>query len=149
MSTVAPVVSEYTNAYNYTQPNAAQNDYTIAYYVEPYIEKIRAMGVQVFDGGLLSNNQAGSLGCWGNSSCSYYQNTWLTNTAFWVASVAWEGSASYQSRIKYIDTNHSYSYSGYEGATSYGVRPTITIRTADIELLGHDYFENLPPPLPR
>ena len=149
MSTVAPVVSEYTNAYNYTQPNAAQNDYTIAYYVEPYIEKIRAMGVQVFDGGLLSNNQAGSLGCWGNSSCSYYQNTWLTNTAFWVASVAWEGSSSYQSCIKYIDKNHSYSYSGYEGATSYGVRPTITIRTADIELLGHDYFENLPPPLPR
>ncbi len=143
-STVAPNVSEFTNAYNYTQPNASENDYTIAYYVEPYINRIKAMGVTVYDGGLLSNNEAASLGCSGNTSCSTYSNTWVTNTNYWVASVAWEGSASYQSRIKTVGTNRSYSYTDYNSVTGFGVRPTITINTSDIPLLPHSYFENKP-----
>lgn len=144
MSSVRPNVSEYTNPFNYTQPVVSESDYTIAYYVEPYIRKIENMGVTVYDGGLLSNNQASSLGCSGNSSCSYYRNTWLRNTSFWVASVAWEGSASYQSRIKTISRNGSYSYTDHNSVTSYGVRPIITINTSDIALLNHEYFENKP-----
>lgn len=144
LNTVTPNVSEYTNSNNYTKPVVAEGDYTIAYYVEPYIEKMKAMGLTVHNGGLLSNSQASSLGCSGNTSCSYYQNTWLTNTSFWVASVAWQGSASYQNCIKYIDKNRSYGFEEYNSVTSYGVKPTITINSSDIKLLPHDYFVNKP-----
>ncbi len=138
------LIPEATKPSSQTFYKAKENDYGIALYVEDYISKVRSLGVDVIDGGLLSNNQASSLGCSGNSTCSNYSNPWLKNTSFWVASVAWEGSANYQSCIKTIGKNGAYSYTGYNDVSNYGVRPTITVNTSDIEQKDHQYFENKP-----
>ena len=51
------------------------------------------------------------------------------------------GQVSYQTQL--VSINGGYEFDDYNAVRA-GVRPTITIRTSDIELLPPEYFENKP-----
>ena len=139
LSTVAPIVSVFPNSVGYSTLRVEESDYTIAYYVEPYIKRLKDMGVTILDGNIVSRDQAYSLGCGYSGFCSA---SWMLNLNYWTGSVEWEGQPSYQNAL--VTIYNSLSSSSYNVVNS-GVRPTITIRTSDIKLLDHEYFTNKQP----
>ena len=138
LSTVAPIIENTTNEYGFSVPKVVDGNYSIAYYVEQYVNKLRSMGVHIDEGNVISHSQALAVGCGYSKTCS---SSWMSNTRFWTGSVAWMGQAKYQNQV--VSIQGSYTFSEYNSVIS-GVRPTITIRTSDITLLGHDYFDNKP-----
>ncbi len=140
LSTVEPVVTDVVNSSNYSVPKVAESDYSIAYYVEPYLNKIRGLGVNVLGGGVISHSQISAIGG-GYSSSSWRGLGWLTNSRYWTGSVYWHGRVNWQQSL--VGLQGGYSPSEYNAVTI-GVRPTITISTSDIQLLPHSYFENQP-----
>ena len=119
------------------------NGYTIAYYVERYINTLKSMGAPpTVTGRLLSHEEAVSLGCdgtfsWDNniycSSVDEENNPTSGNAPDWVYSSSyWLGSASYYTNTWRIATTGKISYdiSFLEGDT--GVRPVIVIPTSTL-----------------
>lgn len=137
LSTVEPIVTDVVNSNNYSVPKVQESNYSIAYYVEPYINRIKGLGINVLDGGVISHSQLSEIGVGYRSSWSQYR--WLINTSYWTGSVYYHGNISYQNSL--VGINNSYSPSEYN-AVSEGVRPVIVINTSDITLLPHSYFEN-------
>ncbi len=139
LSTVEPIVTNVVNSYNYSVPKVQESDYSIAYYVEPYINKIKGLGVNVLDGGVISNSQISEIG--GGYSGSWNSCRWLINTYYWTGSIYFQGRVSYQGSL--IGISNSYSPSEYNAVTK-GVRPVVIVKTSDIPLLPHSYFEDKP-----
>ena len=108
------------------------NNYSIAYYTEPYIKKIRDYGINVIEGRLLTSDEASLLGCSKEKNCQWFSNNWLKNTSFWLSSVEWNGLD--KSRINTIDKDGFYKSEIYNSMSLYGVRPVIVIDKSIIEM---------------
>ena len=59
--------------------SVVKNDYTIAYYVEKYKDKLKEYGLEILDARLLTNEEAASLECSKESNCPWYKNEWIKN----------------------------------------------------------------------
>ena len=136
LSTVEPVVTNVVNSNNYSVPKVQESDYSIAYYVEPYINRIKNLGVNVIDGGVISHSQIVKNG--GGYRVSWNNCRWLIDTFYWTGSVYYHGNNSYQQSL--IGLRNTYAPSEYN-AVEVGVRPVVVINTSDISLLPHSYFE--------
>lgn len=119
------VVNEFLDKEKQSYIVAISNNYSIAYYLEPYIEKIEKYGVKVIEGRLLTNDEAIGLNCSKELNCQWDANDWLMNTSFWLGSVNWNNKIL--DNINTIDKNGNYSSNTYNSVTNYGIRPVIVI----------------------
>ena len=118
---VLNVNNNYDDIYNYTpvddgyhKYDLANNGYTIAYYVEGYVNRLGISGT----GRLLTNEEALSLAST-NSSIIY------NGTRYWLGSV----SGQYNVRYVYNNTITNNRYSNFRAVC---VRPVIEVNTSDI-----------------
>ena len=126
MNTTAPSIN-YTNSYGLAQ----NNGYTIAYYVEEYINTLGINGT----GRLLTVEEAVSLGCNSGGNCASTDpyEIGVTGTApAWVYnSTYWLGSAD-GDFVWIVRSDGGLSCSGFDNACNFGVRPVIVVSTSDI-----------------
>ena len=119
LSNVAPSI-DYTEGYGLAQ----NNGYTIAYYIEEYINTLGINGT----GRLLTVEEANTLGCSSNSYTCSSATSWLNN-----GSTFWLGSADNGYRVWDVHSGgdlDSYYFSDDGGV---GVRPVIVVNTSDIQ----------------
>ena len=123
---------DFPNVYdiNYVGELGTDN-YSIAYYVEQYKEKIEGIGVNDIDARLLTDQEAVGLGCLANNTSSTCpietdENSFITGTSFWLSSARSEGG------VRIISSSGTFTSftSGYD--SYYGVRPVIVVNTDDI-----------------
>ena len=97
------------------------NDYSVAYYVEEYKDKLETYGLTVQSARLLTYSEAtdSSIGC-SKTSWSCPTTGFITNTSFWL------GSAGDGSYAWYVLSVGEFSYGGLIG-NFFGVRPVIVI----------------------
>ena len=125
-STTAPSI-------NYEDFIANENDYSIAYYVEEYINTLGINGT----GRLLTFEEAVNLGCnsGGNCASTDIYEIGVTGTApTWVySSTYWLGSADDDSYVWIVDSvGELYDSSSFDTVNYIGVRPVIVVSTSDI-----------------
>ena len=114
MSSISPSYGTYTSGSN-TWRAAQDNGYTIAYYVEGYINTLKSLGaLNNIEGRLLTSEEAGSL-----------SSTIRGNWSYWL------GSASGASSVRYVRVGNIYNYSFWD-AKDYGVRPVIVVPTSSM-----------------
>ena len=110
MSTIAP-------SYVYNDPwgNAQNNGYTIAYYIEEYVNKLRELGGP-YDivGRLLTSNESSALSSTIKGTFSY-----------------WTGSIIDGGEISNVNPGNVY-YGSYWCGNVFGVRPAIEVSTSDM-----------------
>ncbi len=116
MSNIAPSYGTYT-ASGSTWRAAQDNGYTIAYYVEGYVNTLKSLGAP--------NNIEGRL-------LSYEEATVLSNTVKGNWSY-WLGSASCNYGVRNVDVGYINYVSYLWYGNLYGVRPVIIVSTSDIE----------------
>ena len=110
MSSVAPTYT-YGNPYGYAQDNG----YTIAYYVEGYVNRLKSLGApNNITGRLLTYEEANSL-----------SSTIKGNWSYWL------GSASHRSRVWDVFGGSMHGDNFWNDG-SYGVRPVIVVSTSEI-----------------
>lgn len=108
----------------------SSNNYSVAYYLEPYFEILKLYGLDLIEGRLMTGAEAAGLGCSKTENCPWYNYEWLKNTSFWLGSVEW--NTNYKNHINTIDKKGNYSSENYKKITTYGLRPVIVIATDDI-----------------
>ena len=114
MSNIAPSYGTYTSSGS-TWRAAQDNGYTIAYYVEEYVNTLKGLGApNNIEGRLLSYEEATSLP-------SAIKGNW----SYWLV------SASNNSRVKYVGSGYLSSYYFWFDGNN-GVRPVIIVSTSDI-----------------
>lgn len=110
MSTIAP-------SYVYNDPwgNAQNNGYTIAYYIEEYVNKLRELGGP-YDivGRLLTSDESSALSSTIKGTFSY-----------------WTGSIIDGGEISNVNPGNVY-YGSYWCGNVFGVRPAIEVSTSDM-----------------
>jgi len=110
MSSVAPAYT-YGNPYGYAQDNG----YTIAYYVEGYVNRLKSLGApNNITGRLLTYEEANSLSSTIRGTFSY-----------------WLGSASNQYSVRRVRGGSVSSHTFWLGDNN-GVRPVIVVSTSEI-----------------
>ena len=110
MSSVAPAYT-YGNPYGYAQDNG----YTIAYYVEGYVNRLKSLGApNNITGRLLTNEEANSLSSTIRGTFSY-----------------WLGSAFNQSYVRNVNGGSVGSLNVFWNVCNYGVRPVIVVSTSE------------------
>ena len=130
MSQAEPNILEFKDNLDDNIIIAKENNYTIAYYIESYIELLEKYGLEVIEGRLLTADEASGLGCSKETNCLWYKYDWLKNTNFWLGSLEWNDN--YNNYINTIDQEGNYYSETYESVTKNGVRPVIIIKTSDI-----------------
>ncbi len=110
VSNIAPSL-DYTEGYGLAQ----NNGYTIAYYVEEYINRLGIDGT----GRILTYEEEQSL----KSS---------NNSVVFNGSSYWLGSAGDDDTVWYVDSGDYLSYHRFAGGDNNGVRPVIIVSTSDI-----------------
>ena len=125
LNTTAPLYN-YDNGYGLAQ----NNGYTISYYVEEYVNKLKQLGApDTITGRLLLQEEAVNLGCDASGwSCKSSTNNWVYSTSYWL------GSAFDDDRVLNVNSNGRLgnSTSTSAASTDLGVRPVIVINTSDI-----------------
>ena len=110
---------------DYKNLNEEKNDFSIAKYVEEYIEILKELGAPInIKGRLLTYEEAVDLGCVYTENC---QNApiWLNTSSYWL------GSA--ETFILVISINdQKFKSSYYLNGESYGVRPVIVVPTSEL-----------------
>ena len=125
MNTAAP-----ENVYNANNHACAQNNgYTIAYFVENYVNKLKELGSpNTISGRLLSYEEATSLGCvesqYSCKNTSTPAPAWVYNTGYWL------GSVKSNANIWEIESNGSFGNIDLSYDAIRGVRPVIEIETS-------------------
>lgn len=148
-------VNDWINETNYA-PN--YDGYSIAYYVEGYVDKLKTLGAPSnISGRLLKRDEAISLGCnekiinseinaYKEGSCSKNNSDeeesitgnaypWVFSSSYWLGSADMSGSHSNGidfTRVYVIDASGNFS-SSYYTDYNYGIRPVIDIDTAYLE----------------
>ena len=113
-SSIAPSYGTFTNSGS-TWRAAQDNGYTIAYYVEGYVNALKGLGApNNIEGRLLSDEEASSLSSAVKGDWSY-----------------WLGSAYGSSNVRYVSGGFI-SHSALWSCGSNGVRPVIVVSTSDI-----------------
>ena len=102
------------------------NNYSVAYYVEEYKEKLETYGVTILNARLLTYAEAvdSSIGC-NISEYSCPTTGFITNTTFWL------GSACYDNSTWFVTADGYFSYYDYYYDDYFGVRPVIVISKSD------------------
>ena len=114
MSSTAPSYGTYTSAGS-TLRAAQDNGYTIAYYVEGYVNTLKGLGApNNIEGRLLTNEEASSLSSTVKGNWSY-----------------WLGSAYNSDFVRRVSGGGVYNY-GFWDDNVIGVRPVIIVSTSDI-----------------
>ena len=112
MSSVAPEYGIYSNPYR----AATDNGYTISYYVEGYVNRLKSLGApNNITGRLLTYEEARTL-----------SSTIKGNWSYWL------GSADYQNYVWYVDGGSMISYGYFWNDNRNGVRPVIVVSTSEI-----------------
>ena len=116
-NTIAPEI-EYDDPGVYVQ----NNGYTIAYYVENYVKKLKELGApSEISGRLLRREELSRLGYDEESNSSSSVPSWVYTTAYWL------GTATDNTNISVIyDSIYNYTF---EDISLFGVRPVIEIPT--------------------
>ena len=107
--------TDYTSAPNYSvafSNNVGNANYSIAYYVEEYVDRLGIEGT----GRLLTYTEANAM-----------TTAQRTNGARY-----WLGSASSNYRVRHVAASGVLGSSSFDGADNNGVRPVIVVSTADI-----------------
>ena len=127
MSSIAPSI-DYTNGYGLVQ----NNGYTIAYYIEEYINTLGINGT----GRLLTFEEAVNLGCnsGGNCASTDIYEIGVTGTApTWVySSTYWLGSAGDSRSVWSVNSDSGLSDVSFNFVDIIGVRPVMVVSTSDI-----------------
>lgn len=101
------------------------NSYSIAYYIENYLDALKTLGATTITGGLLTNQDAIQLGCQSNLC------TGLTDDKKFIYSTNyWMGTAHSMDEVFTMNTTGSIEEQDY--STSNGIRPIIIIPTNTI-----------------
>lgn len=119
---------------------AIENNYSVSYFVNKYVDRLEQMGLEVDEGRLLKDTEASALGCGtGNSNYAFcpISISWLYYDNFWIDGL-------YDRYNPRILIRHQMSFEQNNEISS-GVRPVIVIDTSLISLKDHDYFVNRPP----
>ena len=107
----------YPDIYDSTKDKEpGNNDYSVAYYVNQYVENLKDLGINVTSGRILTKSEVESGGI------AYSYRT--SGEEYWLGSAYSGGGVS--SWASNFISGMSYSFSGY------GVRPVIVISTSDI-----------------
>ena len=121
-------INPYTN--EHTNGTAQNTNYSIAYYVEPYVAKLKTLGApDTITGRLLKLSEAESLGCEQEDMCYNSNYSWVYSTSYWL------GSGGPSATVDYAWIIHKSNMVDYNKATKndqYGVRPVIVVNTSDI-----------------
>ena len=135
-----PTGNPYPNVYNKnlsgTQPDiyydrygyAQNNGYTIAYYVEEYVNKLKSMGLTNIEGRLLLQEEATSLGCDASSYSCENAPSWVYSTTYWL------GSAGDYNGVWYVGSIGDFGNGNFNDDYDFGVRPVIVVPTSDIDV---------------
>ena len=111
MSSVAPEYGIWSNPWRAAQDNG----YTIAYYVEGYVNRLKSLGApNNITGRLLTYEEANSLSSTIRGTFSY-----------------WLGSASSQNFVRGVNGGSMSSYYFWNDI-NFGVRPVIVVSTSEI-----------------
>ena len=112
------------DVYDNSYKDASGTNYSIAYYVENYKDKLETYGLTVQSARLLTYSEAtdSSIGC-GNGSCP---TGFITNTSFWL------GSAYSDNRVWFIATDSDFRDIAYFDEFAFGVRPVIVVAKSDV-----------------
>ena len=95
---------------------ALDNGYTIAYYVEEYVDILKGLGApSTITGRLLTNEERNTLS-------STVKGTW----SYWL------GSTNGSSSVMHVYRGGASSVSGFRDGRYFGVRPVIVVSTSDI-----------------
>ncbi len=108
--------------------HTSSNDYSVSYYVEEYVNKLKSLGApNTIEGRLLTQEEAVSLGCDSiNKNCNNAYS-WVSTSSYWLS------SASSKEFIWDIDSTKKFSENGvFSDTNSIGVRPVIEINTSDL-----------------
>ena len=106
----------YNTAPNYSvafSNNAGNANYSIAYYVEEYVDRLGIEG----EGRLLTYTEANAM-----------TQAQRTNGAYY-----WLGSANGSNYMRFVRTSGTLGYDNFINTNNYGVRPVIVINTSDIQ----------------
>ena len=111
------------------------NGYTIAYFVETYVNTLKTLGApETISGRLLSYDEVESLGCidiW-CASTSYGEPVdgrapdWVFSTSYWF------GFASSKEKVSALYSMGNIQSQYFTEVYRYGVRPVIVVKTSDI-----------------
>ena len=129
----------YDVAYSTTAPSidyeefyANENDYSIAYYIEEYVNTLGINGT----GRLLTYEEAINLGCNAGGNCSstdIYEMVVTGTAPTWVySSTYWLGSANSGDTVWSVVTSGVLRSNYFYSVDSIGVRPVIIVSTSDI-----------------
>lgn len=106
------------------------NDYSVAYYVEEYKDKLETYGLTVQSARLLTYAEAtdASIGCnVSNYSCPTTGNSaFITNTTFWL------GEAHGSTNIREVGSYGGFSNYGSNDDSDAGVRPVVVISKSEL-----------------
>ena len=126
-----PTVKENAPIYNEYLLEPVPQEYSIAYYVEPYKTTLEGMGVPINDIELLNFKEIESAGCavWAGvpAQCNF-----IYSTSYWLASISTESN-----RMCLAYKGSSYPTCGVQGseeAYDGGVRPLISVPTNTLSL---------------
>ena len=111
------------NIYDTDYSDASGTNYSVAYYVENYKNKLETYGLTVQEARLLTYSESLDAQCSSNS-CS---QGFITNTSFWL------GSAKDDTIVLAIDTEGDFRHYSYSHSVHFGVRPVIVISKSEIQ----------------
>lgn len=100
-------------------PGVSNDNYSIAFYVEQYVQNLREMGIENIEGGLLSYQDVYRLGC-SESGCTNAP-AWLYSSAYWLS------SASGRTGVWGVASFGKVAAADCDRNVGFGIRPTITI----------------------
>ena len=118
------------DVYDTDYSDATGNNYSIAYYVEEYKEKLETYGVTILNARLLTYAEAvdSSIGC----NISEYSCPTTGNSAFITNTTFWTGSVSNIRDVWYVFSYGYFFRDNYDRVNYIGVRPVIVISKSDI-----------------
>lgn len=127
------LLSDYGNAFDsndiYTKELNSNNgeNYSIAYYVENYINQLKLLGATTIEGRILTNQEAIQLGCQ-ESLCTGIDDAkkFIYSTNYWI------GTAHSTDTVLTMNTSGSIESKEYSATT--GIRPVIVIPTTSIPI---------------
>ena len=112
--------------YNASGGTAQNNGYTIAYYVEQYVAKLKALGApDTITGRLLKYSEAEDLVCYSWDFCDGTY-PWMHSTSYWLDAYS-DGDG-----VGFMHMSGLFDYNIHTKSNQYGVRPVIVFATSDL-----------------
>ena len=140
MSSIAPEVDSSSMDSNGVCSNFCtikDNGYTIAYYVNQYVNALKGMGAENISGRLLLDSEIENMGCSlaNDSLCNLHSTpAWVYSRSYWIDSLFSVGT------VRHVENNLTLSIDN-PNTIGAGVRPVIIIQKKDLKLItSNDYY---------